>query len=125
MRTKKPNFDIRRPVKLKKAVTGTEIAKALKKMAKGIQSRYVEAEKEDKGGEESAIIGLSSYAPDADVLIRTGKNLDETRIYFNRRYKEIGAGSVHWSGVKFNVNTYECGYIRNVELVKKELEEIL
>ena len=34
MRTKKPNFDIRRPVKLKKAVTGTEIAKALKKMAK-------------------------------------------------------------------------------------------
>ena len=51
MRTKKPNFDIRRPVKLKKAVTGTEIAKALKKMAKGIQSLYVEAEKEDKGGE--------------------------------------------------------------------------
>lgn len=125
MRTKKPNFDIRRSVKLKKAVTGAEIAEALKKVATTLRSQYVEVETGDINGEKSAILGLSSHSRDADVLIRTGKDLDETRIYFNREYTAIGVGSVHWTGVKFKFDTYESGYIRNVELVKKELEEIL
>lgn len=125
MRPRKPDYDIRRPILLKKAVSGTKIAEALKRVATTLRSQYVEVEISDINGEKSAILGLSSHSRDADVLIRTGKDLDETRIYFNREYTEIGVGSVHWTGVKFKFDTYESGYIRNVELVKKELEEIL
>jgi|GEM_PF-2363389 hypothetical protein len=124
MKIKKPRFDIRRPVTLKKPVTGNMIAEALKKAALELQSRFVEMDRKNINGEESAMLGLSGSAPDADTVIRTGEDLSETRIFFNRTYETIGVGSIHWSGVKFNWDTYECGHIRNVELVKKELEEI-
>lgn len=125
MKIKKPRFDIRKPVTLTKPVNGNMIVAALKKAAVELQSRFVETERKNIDGEESAVLGLSGSAPDADTIIRTGDSLNETRIFFNRTYETIGVGSIHWSGVKFNWDTYECGYIRNVELVKKELEDTL
>jgi len=125
MKQKQPRFDIRRPVRLKQPVTGEQIAGALKKVAEELRSKYVEIDIRETDGEKSAVIGLSSSAPDGDVLIRSGESLEETRVCFNSTYENIGVGSVHWSGVKFNWNTYESGYIRNVETVKRELEILL
>jgi hypothetical protein len=118
-------IDVRANLRLSREVSGKEISAALRVVAKETDGEYQEFEHIAVDGEDSAVIAVWSCDQNGDLVIRTGRSLDDNRIFFNKAYRNIGIGSACWGGMKHAIYATVERTQQSVEYAKNRLEELL
>ena len=123
----KPEYDVRRTVKLTHPVTGQEISDALAKfLAESNFMVYLVKEVvSNRDGIELYRLGISSLEPSNDMIIRVGSRINDSRIGLEKSYDTFGVCSAEWEGDKYAVVRYEDDFVRSVEKVRDGLERLL
>ena len=88
-------LDVRRTVRIDRAVTGSEIVEALKKLAerREYDGQYAEQEISDIDGVKNMIVGLHSRCPYKNVMIGTDQDLANSGIRLKDSYAIFGVRS--------------------------------
>ena len=125
MNNNQPEYDIRRTISFtKRDITENDVILALKYLAaQEPKINYREQLVYDLDGIRTLRVGLSN----PDLIIRTGKELEDDTIQFPGlpiNFKRFGIGSYDWSGEK-NAGKNESTVRDDVINVRMKLEVIL